>query len=386
MTLVWASRSAVASWPMGCTLDGGPAQRRRNPSARMGAASSPHADHSRTSAAEAPRRLHRDAAPGRQHRHPARGPLDPRRRRGARARRGRVDGDPVQRPAVRAGRRRPPAARSGVADRPPASSRTWLRKAVLRGSRSAVLRASLLQAKVQGIARQALSRGYWIARAMGAPGSAGGGIRYRPGDWVVLLDSNWGPDLRPELARAKLAGARICVVIYDLIQIDHPELVSPGAGAIYRRWFERVVPMADRILAISDTVSEEVRRYLQAHPEPFLARAGELVPPGRRFRALRRDEPVSAKCARFAKGRAANVSRRGHARAQEGAGHRARRVRVAMARGPRVPIDLHRSRGMGSHALAARLRTHAELGHRLHWLHPPPTRTSRCATKARRHW
>lgn len=262
----------------------------------------------------------------------------------------------------------PPDGPPGAAA-PPSSARTWLRKAVLRGSRSAVLRASLLQSNVQAVARQALSRGYWIARAMGAPDSRGG-IRYRPGDWIVLLDSNWGPDLRPELARARLAGARICVVIYDLIQIDHPELVSPGAGAIYRRWFDRVVPMADRILAISDTVCEEVRRYLAAHPDAFPCPARvDWFHLGADFGRSTEGDPASAEVrALFDKGGPPTFLVVGTIEPRKAQNVVLDAFESLWRDGHACRLIFIGREGWGSHALAARLRTHPERGQRLHWL------------------
>lgn len=249
-----------------------------------------------------------------------------------------------------------------------APGRRWVKQALLRGSRHGVLRASLLHSGVQGVARQAVSRAYWTGRRLRAVAPAGAIADYRAGDALLLLDSNWGPDLRAELAHARRNGAQVCVVVYDLIQVEHPELVSPGAGAIYRRWFDRVMPLADRILTISRTVRDDVQRHLDT-------------------RGMARGVPVSS----FRLGSdigmpTADGAPSPTAQALFAAGHLPTCLAVGTLE-PRKAQDivldafeaLWRERcdvrlilvgreGFGSHALVRRLERHAEAGRRLHWL------------------
>ena len=121
-----------------------------------------------------------------------------------------------------------------------------------------------------GTARDLASRSYWALRGLHPRGRA---VAFGKGDWIVLLDATWTPDLRPELARAHAHGARVCAVVYDLIKVRHPELVSPGAARIYERWLERVLPHADIIATISNAVASDVVRYLgETGRSPLAAR------------------------------------------------------------------------------------------------------------------
>jgi glycosyltransferase involved in cell wall biosynthesis len=245
------------------------------------------------------------------------------------------------------------------------------RRLVTSGSHSAVLRASILHPAVLGVARQAVAVFDWsLRRRMSALGTSQRRVEYLATDWVVLLDSTWDPDQRPELLRAKASGARVCMVIYDLIKIRSPELASPGAGAIFRRWFLRTAPLADRIVAISRTVRDDVQRYLAEVQRP------DIVPGkvawfhlGSDFDRVNRDGEVSPQV-----------------QALVGAGHphtflvvgtiEPRKAQTVVldtfehrwdAGDPARLVMLGRQ-GWGSHALVRRLRTHPELGRRLFWL------------------
>ncbi|MFO1305801.1 MAG: glycosyltransferase family 1 protein [Burkholderiales bacterium] len=144
------------------------------------------------------------------------------------------------------------------------SVRERMRRLVLHGSRSPLLRATVFHPRVQSGLRRGLAAGYWSVRRAGAGlGAQEAFVEYRGSDWLVLLDSTWGPDLRPEIERARRAGARVCVVVYDLIQLHHPELVSPGAAEVFSRWLARTLPLADRILTISAAVRAEVEDHLR---------------------------------------------------------------------------------------------------------------------------
>ena len=119
--------------------------------------------------------------------------------------------------------------------------------------------------------RDVASRSYWTMRRLRAMAGHAAPVRYAPGDWLVLLDSTWTPDVRREIARARTAGARVCAVIYDLIKVRRPDLASPGAARIYVRWLERVMPLSDVVATISRAVADDVRDYLHASGHATLA-------------------------------------------------------------------------------------------------------------------
>jgi glycosyltransferase involved in cell wall biosynthesis len=130
-----------------------------------------------------------------------------------------------------------------------------------RVRRIAVAAAPAARAEWVARGRDLASRSYWALRRLRAGGGAP--VRFRGGDALVLLDATWAPDLRRELARARAEGARVCTVIYDLIKLRRPDLVSPGAGRIYTRWLARVLPLSDVVATISRAVRDDVVAYLR---------------------------------------------------------------------------------------------------------------------------
>ena len=151
---------------------------------------------------------------------------------------------------------------AGSGDATSRGLRSHVRAAILAGRRHRILRDTLLHDAALGTVRRLAGDARWQWRGARASLRGEGGVAWHAGDWLVLLDSNWQADLRPALRRARVAGARVCVVVYDLIHVRHPEYVSAGAAALYRRWFVRTLPLADRVVAISRTVLADVQAYL----------------------------------------------------------------------------------------------------------------------------
>lgn len=131
--------------------------------------------------------------------------------------------------------------------------------------------------------RDLASRSYWAMRRMRVLAGGERAVRFNSGDWLVLLDATWTPDVRRDLARAKSEGARICVVVYDLIKLRRPDLVSPGAAGIYRRWLDRVLPAADLVATISRAVRDDVQEYLRDSGRASLAGRVRHFPLGADF-------------------------------------------------------------------------------------------------------
>jgi O-antigen biosynthesis alpha-1,2-rhamnosyltransferase len=86
-------------------------------------------------------------------------------------------------------------------------------------------------------------------------------VEFAPGDILFLCDANWRwPSIEPMRA-AKASGARIVVMIYDLIPILRTELCSNTDIALFRPWFERAVAVADQLLCISRATMHAMHAY-----------------------------------------------------------------------------------------------------------------------------
>ncbi|WP_445323856.1 glycosyltransferase family 4 protein [Pseudomonas sp. EL_65y_Pfl2_R95] len=84
-------------------------------------------------------------------------------------------------------------------------------------------------------------------------------IECREGDQLLLLDSSWHADFFPLAERLKREGVGIISVIYDLIPLTHPQFCDAGLVKVFDRWFDWISRTADGFIAISSTISEQVK-------------------------------------------------------------------------------------------------------------------------------
>ena len=79
------------------------------------------------------------------------------------------------------------------------------------------------------------------------------------GDVILLPDAYWAHAVVWEpVARARRNGAFIATLVYDLIPLTHPDFVSAGAPESFREYLKQVAKHSDLIVAISNTVRDEV--------------------------------------------------------------------------------------------------------------------------------
>jgi glycosyltransferase involved in cell wall biosynthesis len=107
------------------------------------------------------------------------------------------------------------------------------------------------------------------------------------GDLLVLPDAYWARrDAWQPVAEARQRGAMTVCVVYDLIPMTHPELVGPKRSAKFTGYLRQVARHADAILAISETVREQVAaalpQLMQGEPHCQYIRS---FPLGAEFRA-----------------------------------------------------------------------------------------------------
>ncbi len=83
------------------------------------------------------------------------------------------------------------------------------------------------------------------------------------GDVLVLLDSSWHADFFPVAERLQREGVGIVSVIYDLIPLTHPQFCDEGLVRVFEQWFDWIARTADGFIAISQTISDQVRSEVQ---------------------------------------------------------------------------------------------------------------------------
>jgi glycosyltransferase involved in cell wall biosynthesis len=129
-----------------------------------------------------------------------------------------------------------------------------------------------------------------------------------PIDVLLVPGSFWIRDLPKKIARLAETGVSVRVVVYDLIPITNPEWFEPEFASNFRATFDALIPLCDRIVAISAATARSlIARYPAAEavvrraiplPEAHAPRAysgGTVEPttyvPGRYILALGTVEP-----------------------------------------------------------------------------------------------
>jgi alpha-1,2-rhamnosyltransferase len=91
-------------------------------------------------------------------------------------------------------------------------------------------------------------------------------VQFRPGDLVLLPDAYWVNRLRssvwPAAAQAREQGALVATVLYDLIPLTHPEFVGLKRRDSFLDYLKKAATNSDLLVAISDTVRDQVADYL----------------------------------------------------------------------------------------------------------------------------
>lgn len=244
-----------------------------------------------------------------------------------------------------------------------------VRCGIVRALPSPAVRGALFSQRLEYALRRMV---YAAQNARGWAGSfrAGRGPRigFRHGDVLVLLDSTWSIDLSNELSRAKTAGARIWVVVNDLIPLQYPELAPEGTPILLAKWLRRTVPYADGLVGISRAVADSLRAQLVT-----IGIAGELPRIEHFYLGAGFDAPVSDR-ARLAAVAAAFSEPIGSAylvvgtiEPRKGYAQILDAFERLWAGGVDSRLVIFGRHGWRSEELVQRIRRHREFGRRLIW-------------------
>ena len=85
---------------------------------------------------------------------------------------------------------------------------------------------------------------------------------------LILPDAYWTRrDIWKTVEAHRKAGTMIATVVYDLIPLTHPEYVGKKRSDKFQSYLEQVVRNSDTIIAISKTVRDDVKRYIEAQTD-----------------------------------------------------------------------------------------------------------------------
>lgn len=109
-------------------------------------------------------------------------------------------------------------------------------------------------------------------------------VAFRPGDWLVLADESWNYRAWTAAERARAQGARVLLVVYDLIPLRQPQYCAPLFARVFPHWLARMLASCDAVLCIS--------RATQGDLLAWCAEQRIACPPAANFR-LGSDVPVA---------------------------------------------------------------------------------------------
>ncbi|MEY4231716.1 MAG: hypothetical protein RLZZ362_2565, partial [Actinomycetota bacterium] len=191
------------------------------------------------------------------------------------------------------------------------------------------------------------------------------GVEYAPGDLFVGVDLQ--PDSVPShrgfFRRLQRAGVGVAFVVYDLLPIIAPENFYPGAAELYERWLA-TVREADALIAISQSVRDDVEQWLQTHPTAGQGPALGWFHLGADLDAVSADELQAADSARAASTTFLMVGtiepRKRHRQVLNA-------FELLWDRGGTAELVIVGRRGWMMDDFIDRLRTHPRAGSLLHW-------------------
>jgi glycosyltransferase involved in cell wall biosynthesis len=89
-------------------------------------------------------------------------------------------------------------------------------------------------------------------------------VRVREGDKFIGLDlaAHLLPKYRQQLRAWRSHGAKVHLVVYDLLPMQRPEWFTPSSAVNFGRWFDVLANEADQAICISDQVARDLDAQL----------------------------------------------------------------------------------------------------------------------------
>lgn len=109
----------------------------------------------------------------------------------------------------------------------------------------------------------------WITAHLGRPVPARPNQVVSPGAGDLLLSLELNPGMVPRsrrlLAHWRARGVRVHFIVFDLLPIHRPDWFLPTVSTHFGPWLDSVVAVADGLHAISRSVADDVRAYVNGH-------------------------------------------------------------------------------------------------------------------------
>jgi glycosyltransferase involved in cell wall biosynthesis len=197
-------------------------------------------------------------------------------------------------------------------------------------------------------------------------------INVQIGDLALMLDSSWwSPERFSDLhVRVRAAGGEVVWMVYDLVPILTPQFCDPVMPPVFRTWLDHVAATADGCVCISKSTQEDLRRYFAEQLGPHRALPWtRYIHLGSDFDAGTADLPSPS-----ARALVECLEAKGYCVTLSTIEPRKDYVTILnaferlWASGSALSLVIIGKQGWNVDALCQRLRSHPELGKRLHWL------------------
>ena len=86
-------------------------------------------------------------------------------------------------------------------------------------------------------------------------------VHFRAGDYLVLADQSWNYPAWVAAQAAARHGARVVLVLYDLIPLRHPEFCAPLFTDLFRRWLKNMLACSNAVVCISAATADDLAQW-----------------------------------------------------------------------------------------------------------------------------
>lgn len=188
-------------------------------------------------------------------------------------------------------------------------------------------------------------------------------LAFRPGDWLVLADQSWNYPAWIASQRASEQGARVILVIYDLIPLRCPQFCNRLFTLVFSHWLQHMLGAVDAVMCISRSTEQDLRAYCTS--------AGWTMPAVAHFRlgsdpfVVAGQQQVRSAVSEFLSKGAPAFAAIGSFEPRKNYGFLLDTFEELWAEGHHMRLLVAGRRNEESHALIERFRRHPQTGQRL---------------------
>jgi alpha-1,2-rhamnosyltransferase len=86
--------------------------------------------------------------------------------------------------------------------------------------------------------------------------------RFAPGDILFVADASWKYPAWVAAQSAKRQGAKVVLLVYDLMPIRHPEFCFALVPLVFGNWLRKMIGCSDAVLCISEATAADLRSWI----------------------------------------------------------------------------------------------------------------------------